>query len=185
MLGNIPDNVPKFITKKWIEVHDKSANSGNKHKPNKQIRFETPMLQSDLCDCNDAYIVVKGTITVAIGNNAAYDKKLAFKNNAPFISFISKINNTPIDNAEYLDIAMPVYNLLEYSKNYSKTLGSLWNYYRYESNGGFGSADNDINYSIRDSKYFDYKTSITGKLGDNKRTKDVETVVPLIYLSNF
>ena len=82
------------------------------------------MLQSDLCDYSDAYIVVKGTITVPDPDNDAYDKKLAFKNNIPFISCISKINNTLIDNAEDLDIVIPVYNLIEYNKNYSKTTGS-------------------------------------------------------------
>ena len=71
------------------------------------------MLQSDLCDYSNAYIVGKGTITVTRPNNAAYDKKLTFKNNAPFISCISKINNTLIDNAEDLGIVMPMYNLIE------------------------------------------------------------------------
>ena len=66
------------------------------------------MLQSDLFDYSDTYIVVKATIDVADPNNNVYDKKLAFKNNAPFISSISKINNTLIDNAEDLDIVMPV-----------------------------------------------------------------------------
>ena len=78
------------------------------------------MLRSDLCD---AYIVVKGTITVADPNDANYSKKLAFKNNAPFTSCISRINNAPIDNAEDLDIVMLMYNLLEYRKNYRKTTG--------------------------------------------------------------
>ena len=76
------------------------------------------MLRSDLCDFSDTYIVVKGTITVTNLDNNAYDKKIAYKNNAPFVSCISKINNTLIDNAEDLDIVMAMYNLLEYSKNY-------------------------------------------------------------------
>ena len=80
---------------------------------------------------------------------------------------------------------MPMYNLLEYSKNYSKTTGSFWNYYRDEPNSGVGGADNNINYSIKDSKSFDYKTSITGKLEGNNTEKEVEIVVPLKYLSNF
>ena len=107
------------------------------------------MLRSDLCGCSDAYIVVKGDITVLRGNNDAYGKRLAFKNNAPFISCISKINNTLIDNEEDLDIVMPVYNLPECSKNYRKTTGSLWNYHRDEPNSGLGGADNNINYSIK------------------------------------
>ena len=78
------------------------------------------MLQSDLCDYCDAYIVVKGTITVADPNDANYNKELVFKNSAPFISCKTKINNILTDNAEDLDIVMPMYNLIEYSKNYSK-----------------------------------------------------------------
>ena len=76
------------------------------------------MLQSDLCDYSGAYIVLEGTITIADPNDDAYDKKLAFKNNAPFISCISKINNTFNDNAEDLNIVMSMQNLLEYTKNY-------------------------------------------------------------------
>ena len=77
---------------------------------------------------------------------------------------------------------MPMHNLLEYSKNYSKTTGSLWNYYRDEPNRG---ANNNINYSIKDSKSFDYKTSVTGTLEGNNTEKEVEIVVPLEHLSNF
>ena len=112
-------------------------------------------------------------------------KKLAFKNNAPFVSCISKINNTLINNAEDLDILMPMYNLLEYSKNYSKTTGSFCNYYRDEPNSGLGGADNNISYSIKDSKSFDYKTSIAGKLEGNNTEKEAETVVPLKTFKQF
>ena len=94
------------------------------------------MLRSDLNDYRDAYIAVEGKITVADPNNDAYDKKLALKNNAPFTSCISKINNTLIDNAEDLDVVMLMYKLIEYSKNYLKTSESLWNYYRDEPNSG-------------------------------------------------
>ena len=79
------------------------------------------MLRLDLCDFSDAYIVVKGTITVVRPNNAKRNKAVAFKNNAPFINCISKINGVKIDNAEDLDVAMPMYNLLEYSKNCNKS----------------------------------------------------------------
>ena len=88
------------------------------------------MLRSDLCDYSDAYIVVKGDITHEGDNDANKgNRNLAFKNNAPFINCISKINGAKIDNAEDLDVAMPMDNLFEYSKNYRKTTGSLWNYY--------------------------------------------------------
>ena len=86
---------------------------------------------------------------------------MASKNNAPFISCISIINNSLISDAEDLDIVMPMYNLIEYSKNYSKTTGSLQSYYRDEPNIG---AIGDISYSIRDPNSFHYKTSITGRL---------------------
>ena len=111
-------------------------------------------------------------------------KKLVFKNNAPFINCISKINGVKIDNAEDLDVVMPMYNLFEYSKNYRKTIGSLWNYYRDEPNSG---VNNGITYSIRGSKSFDYKANfIKDSVTHNNLTKnDVKIVVPLKYLSNF
>ena len=80
---------------------------------------------------------------------------------------------------------MLMQNLIQYSKNYSKTTGSLWNYYRDEPNSGVGGHNNNVNYSIKDSKSCDYKTNITGKLEGINKTKDVEIVVPLKYLSNF
>ena len=102
LLGNKFD-----ITKKCIEVHNQSGNAENRYNPNKQIRFKTSMLRSDLCDYSDAYIIVKGNITVINPDNDAYDKKLAFKNNTPFTTCISKINNTLIHNAEDLNVVMP------------------------------------------------------------------------------
>ena len=103
---------------------------------------------------SDAYIVVKGDITVTEPDNAKTNKSVAFKNNASFINCMSKINGVQIDNAKDLDAVMPMYNLLEYSKNYRKTTGSLWNYYRDESDG---DVNNDITNSIMVSKSFDYQ----------------------------
>ena len=134
------------------------------------------MLRSDLCNYSDAYIVVKGDLIVTNFGSIMYDKKL--------ISCISKLNNTLIDNAEDLDIVIPMYNLLEYSKNYRKTTGGFWNYYRDKPNSGLGGDNNNVNYSIKDSKSFDYKTSITGKLEGNNTEKEVEIAVPLKYLNN-
>ena len=91
LLGNIPDKVPRFITKKWKEVHDQSGTGKDRYKPSKQLRFNTSVLRSDL---------------------RATSKKLAFKNNAPFNSGITKINNTLINNAEDLDIVMPIYYIV-------------------------------------------------------------------------
>ena len=131
LLGTTPDEVPRFIAKKWIEVHDQSGNIEDRYKPSKCLRFKTSMLRSDLCYFNDAYIVVKTSITVTgTTGRSRKNRPLAFKNNAPFISCISKINNMLADNAEDLDAALTMYNLIEYSKNYRKIRGSLWNYYR-------------------------------------------------------
>ena len=110
------------------------------------------MLRSDLCDDSNAYIIVKGDITVTNPNNAKRNKEVAFENNAPFTNCISKSNGIKIDNAEDLDVVMPMYNLLEYSKNYRKTTGSLWNYYKDQPGDPFSA----------NSESFKYKTSITG-----------------------
>ena len=138
----------RFVTKKWIEVYDQSE--GN-HNVNKEIRIKTSILRLYLCNYSDAYIVLKGTITVLRPNAAKKNKAVAFKNNAPFIYCISKINGVKIDNAEDLDVVMPMYNLLEYSKNYKKATGSLWNYY-------MGKPSNPL---PSNSGSFKYKTSIT------------------------
>ena len=114
----------KFRTRNWIEINDEVYNV------NSQIKFKTTMLKSSLCDYSDAYILVKGTITVnntaaagAAANNT--NKKVTFKNCAPFTNCISEINNTQIDNAKDIDIVMPMYNLIEYTDNYAKATGSL------------------------------------------------------------
>ena len=142
-------NYQNFVTKKWIEVFDQS---GENYSPNKEIKIKMSMLRSDLCNFSDAYIVVEGDIIVAEPDNAKRNKAVAFKSNAPFINCISKINGIKIDNAEDLDVVIPMNNLLEYSKNYRKTTGSLWNYYRDEPSNPLSS----------NSKSFKYKTSITG-----------------------
>ena len=105
LLGNIPDKVPTFITKKWIEVHDQS---GGAYNTNKQIRFKTSMLKSDLCDYADAYIVVKGIVTVSSDEKGRdeMNRQIVLKNNPSFISCISKINGVLIENAEDLDVIM-------------------------------------------------------------------------------
>ena len=109
---------------------------------------------------------------------------MLFKNNAPFINCITKINGIKIDNAEDLDEVMPMYNLLEYSKKYKKTARSLWNYYRDEPKS---STDNDkITHSILNSKSFDYKANFIDSVTNNNLTKnDVKIVIPLKHLSNF
>ena len=99
---------------------------------------------------------------------------MAFKNCAPFTNCISEINNMQVDNAKDIGIVMPMYNLIEYSDNYAKTSGSLWQYFRDEPDG-----------NIADSESFKSKIKITGKTHNNDNEKDVEIMVPLKYLSNF
>ena len=158
LLGNIPDKVSRFITKKRIKVH---VQSGGLYSTNKQIRFKTSMLISDLCDYSDAYIVVKGTVSVTGEENK--DRKnrgVVLKNNALFISCISKINGVLIENLKDLDVVAPLYCLLRYSKNYSKTSGSLWNYYRHELTDEGPDSDGP-NKIVINSKSFKYKIAIT------------------------
>ena len=178
------DKVPRFITTNWIEVYDQS---GGAYNSNKQIRFKTPQLRSDLCDYNDASILVTGKIRRTNPDDAAYERKLALKNNAPLFSCVTKINDQLIDDANHLGVIIPVYDLLYFSKNYRKTTGSLWNYYRDEPNSGYNNNNRDrIYYSIKDSNSFDYKTSITGNLEANEdELENVEIAVPLKNISHF
>ena len=127
------ENLSKIVTRQCVKVNSLS----NTYTENKSIKFKTPMLRSDLCDYSDAYTLVNGTITVTanVGANNIRDKKnrnLILKNNAPFVSCITRINSELIEDADDLDVVMSMYNLLEYSKNYRKTVGSLYNYYRDE-----------------------------------------------------
>ena len=201
LLGTTLDEVSRFITKKWVEVHDHSGNAEKRYQPSKQIRFKTSMPRSDLYDFSDAYIVegkvvanfnkrkndyagdfpddpfpdkifsegsTPAQITAARNAartnavdaaNAAGDrrnliKSISYRTNAPFIYCTSKLNGALIDNAEDLDVTMPMYNFLEYSKNYSKTTGSLWNYYRDEP-----TSSGEINYYLG-SKPFDVNQAL-------------------------
>ena len=165
MLNDGLNKSSKFRTKNWVEIND---NVRGVYSSNKQIRFKTAMLRSNLCDYSDAYVLVKGNIAVnntaadgAITNNT--NKKVIFKNCAPFTKCISKINNTQIDNAEYIDSVITMYNLTEYSDNYSKTSGSLWQYCKeiqaIDNNGDIADF-NEAN--ATDS--FNFKTKITVKL---------------------
>ena len=144
-------------------------------------KLKIKILRSSLCYYADAYILVKGRIKITgEGDDAAErladerNKGVLFKNCVPFTKCISKMSNTEIDNAQYIDIVMPMYNLIEYSNNYSKTSGSLWQYYKDEPN------DN-----LANSESFKSKVKITGSTPAGGNTKDVKIIVPLKYLSNF
>ena len=178
LIDDTSNRPSKFRTRNWVEINDESRGTYN---VNSQIKFKTAMLNSSLCDFSDAYILVKGRITIkGEGDNVAArqaderDKGVAFKNCAPFINCISEINNTQVDNAKDIDIVMPMYNLIEYSDNYAKASGSLWQYFRDEP-------DDDL----EDSESSKSKLRITGKTPNNDNVKDIEIMVPLKYLSKF
>ena len=196
---NESEKLSKFVTREYVRVNSFL----DIYNENKSIRFKTPMLRSNLCDYSDAYILVNGTITVTAlgannGVNNIRDKKnrsLILKNNAPFVSCITRINGELIEDADDLDIVMPMYNLLEYSKNYRKTIWSLYNYYRDELSDD--ADDNNFdNIKIVNSNTFKYKNKITGNTYNvdagadgydvNKNgTQKVELAIPLKYLGNF
>ena len=185
MMDDASNHPSKFRIKNWVEINDKSKGT---YSVNSQIKFKTTILEFSLCDYSDAYFLVKGTITVnnpaTAGTNANNtDKKVIFKNCAPFTNYIGEINNARVDNAKDIDIVMPMYNLIEYSDNYSKKSGSLWqNCMDIHAVNNNNSIVNFTEKNLTNS--FSCKVKINGQTGDDE-TKNVEIMVPLKYLSNF
>ena len=216
----MPDLVSRFISKKLVEEDNPTAN-GN-YKENKEICFKTSMLRSGLCDYSDAYVEVTADVVVTVnrenvdnvnifagdvepnpnanppvvGADNSHKRTFNLKNNAPFISCITKIKGKLIENAEDLDVVMPMYNLTEYSKNYRKTNGSLHNYYRYEPNIETNN-NNNITYPIQNSTSYDYKAKLTNRFANfavaadrqdndlNLKAIQVKIIVPLKHLGKF
>ena len=185
MLDNAWNKPSKFRTRNWVEKNDDIRGA---YSPNKQIRFKTAMLRSSFCHYSDAKIFVKGDITVnnkaaagAIANNT--NKKVIFKNRAPFTNCVSIINNTQIDNSEYIDTVMPMYNWTQYSNNYSQTSGSLWQYCK--EIPAVNNAGNTIDFNCANATdSFNFETKITVQT-NNDGIISVEIMVPLKYLSSF
>ena len=202
-LDSESENLSKFVTREYVRVNSLY----NTYDENKSIRFKTPMLRPDLCDYADAYILVNGTITVA-GNHPRdrQNKPVILKNNAPFVSCITRINGELIEYADDLDIVMPMHNLFEYSKNYRKTIGSLYNYYKDELNDD-ADDNNFANNNVVTSNTFNYKNKIIGNTynvdstivaaagsarvanpdydANSSGKKSIELAIPLKYLGNF
>ena len=169
--GSDNDN-SKFATKKWYIIDSESNGNYSHHNP---IKFLTKSIESSLCDYSDAYVLVTGNIAVVGANN---NTKVAFKNCAPFRKCRTEINETFINEAEHINIAMPMYNLIEYSDNYSDTSGSLWQFKRDEIEGDVDLTV-DGNHIPNNLTSFKYKSSlITNRNG-------VKRAVPPKYLSNF
>ena len=173
-------NDSKFVTRKWNIVND---NSKSNYDTTNEITYNSEILKSNICDFNDAYILVTGDIIVV----AAPATQVAFKNCTPFTKFITKkTDETTIDDAENLDLVMPMYNLIEYSSNYSETTRSLWFYSKDETtifNAGIVNGN---------FKSFKYKAKLCGNTvaqpasnAANGILKKTAIAVPLKYLSNF
>ena len=125
-LNDSSNKESKFATKKWYVIY--SQTTKGKYKQGNTIRFETETTKSSLYDYSDAFILVTGNTTVAASNNI----DIAFKNCAPCSTRKTVINDVFLDEANYIYIAMLMYNLIEYSDNYSDTSGSLWQFKRDE-----------------------------------------------------
>ena len=166
----------KFATKEWYIID--SQNAKGKYNQNNSIKFETETIKSSLYDYSDAFILVTADINVTANNNT----DAAFKNCPPFSTFNTEINDVFIDKANHIYISVPMYNLIEYSDNYSGTSGSLWQFKRAEV-----SADN-ADLSVDNSHSFKYKAALVGKTAGavantNSSVKNITFVVPLKYLS--
>ena len=172
-LNNSENEYSKFATRKWYIIDSESKGNYSHENP---IKFSTNSLESILCDYSDAYILVTGDIT-ATPNNAA--TQVIFKNCAPSEKCRAEINETFIDEADFINITMPIYTLIEYSDNYSDTSGSFWQFKRDEIINNADVTNNN------NASSFKYKASIIGDTGDNGRKKKVKIAVPLKYLSNF
>ena len=172
LLNGSDNENSKFATKKWYVIDSESK--GNYSHPN-PIKFLTKSIESSLCDYSDAYILVIGNIAVAGGDA---NTKVGFKNCPPFRECTTEINHTFIDKAEHINIAMPMYDLIEYSDNYSDTSGSLWQFKRDEIEEDVDLIVDDNHIRIN-SLSFKYKSSfITNKNG-------AKIAAPQKYLSNF
>ena len=173
LLNGSDNENSRFATNKWYIID--SLSKGN-YSQNDEIKFLTRSIESSLFDYSDAYILVTVNIT-ATPNNAA--TQVVFKNCAPFKKCRTKINETFAEETDFINITMPMYNLIEYSDNYSDTSGSLWNFKRDEI---INNADvtNDNN-----APSFKYKVSIIGDTENNGTKNGVKIAVPLKYSSNF
>ena len=141
LLNNTENEYSKFATKKWYIIDSESKGNYSHENP---IKFLTNSLESSLCDYSDAYILVTGDITATPNNTIT---QVAFTNCAPFKDCRTEINDTFIDYADFINITMPMYNLIEYSNNYSDTSGSLWNFKRDEIEG-------DVDLTIGNTSWF-------------------------------
>ena len=177
LLNDSSNEKSKFATKKWYVID--SQTTKGKYKQGYTIKFETETIKSSLCDYSDAFTLVTGNITVTADDNT----DVAFKNCVPFSTSAAKTNDVFVGEENHIYIGMPMYNLIEYSDNYSDTSGSLWQFKRDEVPA------NDADLTIYICQSFKYKAALVGKTANHNdgkiSVKDAKIVVPLKYLSNF
>ena len=185
LLDKIDTDSKHFATKKWYIINDENntnygvnKNTGADTPDN--IKYDTRVLKSNLCDYAEAYILIDGTIR-AEATDA--NTRLALKNCAPFTKCNLEINDDHVDTAESLDITMPMYNLIEYSDNYQDPSATLYQYKRDEP----PDSDSIPNLAVDNSSSFKYKVNLLGNpvLDGVIAKRSVKFVVPLKYLSNF
>ena len=185
LLDNAPNQPSKFRTKNWVELNDESRVT---YPIDSHIKFKTIMLKSSLCNYGHPFLLVKGRTTVNNTGTAAAptnsNKKVIFKNCTQFTDCIFEIKNTQVANAKQIDIVMPMHNLIEYSNNYSKTSGCLWQ--NYKDIPAVDDGCGIVGFNGANATYsFNFKTKITGQTDNNGEINNVEIMVPLKYLGNF
>ena len=163
LLNGSDNENSKFATKKWFIIDNESKGNYSHHNP---MKFLTKSIESSLCDYSDAYILVTGNLA-ATPNNAI--TQVVFRNCAPFKDCRTEINDTFVDYADFINITMPMFNLIEYSDTYSDTSGSLWNFKRDEIINN-ANVTNDNN-----APSFKYKANIIGNT-ENNGTKKLKIV---------
>ena len=190
LLNGSENEYTKFATRKWYVIESESKGKYSHHDP---IKFLTNSIESSLCDYSDVYILVTENIAVTrtnaavTGNNPVTKKvkqplteaaQVAFKNRAPFEKFSTEIHGTLVDESNFINVTMPMYNLIEYSDNYFDTSGSLWGFKRDEIDNA--DVTNDIN-----APSFKYEPNLIANTEADGTKKGAKIVVPLKYLSNF
>ena len=185
LLDKIGTYSKHFATKKWYVINDENNTNYGVNKDTgadnaDTIKYDTRVLKPNLCDYAEAFILVDGTIRAAAANA---NTRLALKNCAPFTKCNLEINDEHVDTAENLDIAMRMYNLIEYSDNYQDSSATLYQYKRDEPPDDDAVAE----LTVDNSSSFKYKVSLLGNpvLIGNITKRSVKVVVPLKYLSNF
>ena len=152
LLGDANNESSKFATRKWYVINDQNNKDyGEGNEDSTTVKFETKVIEPNHFDYSDVYILITGNITTTGGDA---NIRAAFKNCAPFTKFKTHINDEHVENADNLDIIMPIYSLIEYSDNYSDTSGRLWQFKRDES--PITNAGNPDNVSTTNSTSFKY-----------------------------